>query len=319
MDMRQLRYFLHIAETGSFSRASEILHVAQPSLSQHVRALEEELGVKLLTRHARGAAPTEFGLMLCEHARTILREVDLAKQVVRTAAESPAGEVMVGLPTSACRGITTPLADAVRSRHPNISLHIVEAMSGSLDEWIQSGRLNLALLYDHKAFDNIVTTEILKENLCLFVSPEYKHLGPEITFDQVTQLPLVLPSRQHVLRSVVEQLASRAGIQLNVAITCDSLAGIIELVKNGRATIYPTFSMLEEIRRNEMIAIPIVDPEPSWRMSIVLSKRTSNVRAAEAVAVELYQVVRKLVQEGIWNATLSTRPRAPRTAVRVHS
>lgn len=311
MDMRQLRYFLQIAEVGSFSKASEILHVAQPSLSQHVRALEEELGVQLLSRHARGAAPTEFGLMLCEHARTILREVELAKQVVRTAAENPAGEVMIGLPTSACRGITTLLADAVRIRHPNISLHIVEAMSGSLDEWIQSGRLNVALLYDHNAFDNIVTTEILKESLYLFVSPEFAHLGPEITFDQASQLPLVLPSRSNVLRSVVEQLASRAGMPLNVTITCDSLAGIIELVKHGRATIYPTFSMLDEIRRQELIAIPIIDPVPSWRMSIVLSKRTSNVRAAEAVAVELYQVVRKLVQEGSWNATLKTRTRTP--------
>jgi len=98
MDLRQLRYFLRIVEVGSFTRAAEALRVAQPSLSQHIQGLEEELGVELLTRHARGVTPTDLGHVLLGHARIILREVERAKEAVRFSSVNPAGEVMVGLP-----------------------------------------------------------------------------------------------------------------------------------------------------------------------------------------------------------------------------
>jgi len=307
MDMKQLRYFLQIVEVGSISSAAELLHIAQPSLSHHVRALEEELGVTLLTRHARGVVATEFGLLLCEHARTILREAELTKQVIRTASGNPVGEVMVGLPTSVCKNLTRPLTDAIQARYPNITLHIVEAMSGSLDEWVQSGRLHVALLYDHKAFDRIKTREILIEDLYLILSTDSPHVAESITLEQMVQLPLVLPSRPHILRSVMEQLASKMGITLNVVMACDSLSGIIDLVKHGRATVYPLFTVNEELSRNELVAIPITDPTPFWRMSIVQSQQMSNLRAAEAVSICLYQIVRNLVQEGTWKATLKAK------------
>ena len=108
MDLRQLRYFTQIAESGNVSRAAEVLRIAQPSLSQQMRNLEDELGVELLFRHARGVTPTELGLKFYEHARRILQEVERAKEVVRSQATSPSGRISVGLPTSACRGLSLP-------------------------------------------------------------------------------------------------------------------------------------------------------------------------------------------------------------------
>jgi DNA-binding transcriptional LysR family regulator len=83
MDLRQLKYFVQIAESGNFSRAAEVLRIAQPSLSQQIKSLEEELGVKLLVRHARGVTATEHGQQLYDHARRILQELDHAKDSVR--------------------------------------------------------------------------------------------------------------------------------------------------------------------------------------------------------------------------------------------
>ncbi|BDA84886.1 LysR family transcriptional regulator [Aureimonas sp. SA4125] len=305
MDLRQLRYFLQIADSGSLSRAAEVLHVAQPSLSQHVRSLEEELGVELLARHPRGVTATEYGRLLCDHVRVILRDVERAREAMHDAVGSPGGEVVLGLPTTVCRGMTVPLVNAVQRRFPRINLHLVEAMTGSLDEWMQTGKIDVALLYDRKAFENIVANDVMVEELKLILPAGHARAGLRaISFNEATALPLVLPARPHVLREVVETFAARAGTEPHIAMNCDSLQGIIALVGDGYASVYPSFALRDEIRRGELVAIPIVDPTPKWRVSIVLARRNANSRAAEAIAGLVDEVARSLVVDGSWDAQL---------------
>ena len=314
MDFRQLRYFAQIAESGNVSRAAEVLRIAQPSLSQQMRNLEDELGVPLLFRHARGVTPTELGLKFYEHARRILQEVERAKEVMRSQATSPSGRISVGLPTSACRGLSLPLHRTIAEALPDIGLHIVEAMSGTLDEWIQSGRLDVALLYDHKAFEHVAWTEMMVEDLTFVVSAAHPLAARhEIPFAQVFRqaLPVVLPGRPNVLRTVIEQLAARHDVT-PVATDCESLPAIAELV-HARvfAAIMPHFAFAREIERGEMVAIPIVDPTPSWRLSVVVSQRTLNARGSEAVAEVLAGVIGDLVERSIWRARLKPTDRPP--------
>ncbi|GJE44609.1 LysR family transcriptional regulator [Methylobacterium soli] len=312
MDLRQLRYFVQIAESGNVSRAAEVLSVAQPSLSQQIRNLEGELGVELLFRHARGVTPTEQGLTFYEHARRILHEVERTKDIVRSQATSPSGRVSVGLPTSACRGLSLPLYESIAEALPNITLHIVEAMSGTLDEWIQAGRLDVALLYDHKAFEHVAWTEMMVEDLMLIVPASHPIAGQEqIGFQHIFQLPLpiVLPGRPNILRVVIEQLAARHEVTAT-AIDCESLPAIAELVRSKKfAAIMPHFALSAEIERGEMIAIPITDPTPSWRLSVVVSQRTLNGRGSEGVAKVLASVIAELVERGAWRARLKSNER----------
>jgi LysR family nitrogen assimilation transcriptional regulator len=169
MDLRQLKYFVQIAETGNFSRAAEVLRIAQPSLSQQIKRLEKELGVPLFVRHARGVTATEHGQQLYDHARRILQEIDDAKDALHSQTSDPSGRVSIGLATSACRGLSMPLLRVMAERLPNVTVHLVEAMTGYLDELIQAGRLDVALLYDHKAFEHVAWTEMITEDLMLFV------------------------------------------------------------------------------------------------------------------------------------------------------
>lgn len=305
MDLRQLRYFLQISETGSFSKAAEILNVAQPSLSQHVLNLEQELGVPLLTRHPRGVFPTDFGQLLCDHARIILRDVERSQQAVRNAIHQPAGEISLGLPTSACGGLAVQLITEALRLHPQISIHLVEAMTGSLEEWVQSGRLDVALLYDRKSFEDIESSDFMTEELHLIV-PRGHALASEraVLFNDAISHPLVLPAAPHVIRGLIERHALRADAALNVAVNCDSLAAIVQLVRSGYGTIYPSFPMAEEIARGDLVAVPIVNPTPKWQISIVLSKRTSNRRAAVVIAQLVNDVARRLVEVGKWDAQL---------------
>ena len=307
MDLRQLRSLVYIADCGSLSRAAEILRTSQPSLSQQIKHLEAELGVELLHRHARGVTLTELGHAFCAHARTIMKDVERAKEEITARADSPSGKVSVGLPTSACRGIASHLIRIISDKYPNISLHILEGMTGTLDEWVQLGRLDVALLYDHKAFANIDPTEIMLEDLMLMAGKGNPILQrAQISFSELQTLPIVLPSNQHVIRNLIERLAARENILPNVVIDCDSLPGIIDLVRNGYMTVMPHFAMLEEINRNEVGAVAITNPTPFWRLSTIVSQRTINSRSAQVVAKTLVETIQSMVADGTWQARLHT-------------
>jgi len=315
MDLRQLRYFVQIADCGNFSRAAEMLRVAQPSLSQQIRNLEEELGVDLFIRHARGVVPTELGLQFCDHARRLIQEADRAREVIRSKAANPSGRVSVGLPTSACRGLSLPLFNALSERLPDIRLHVVETMTGYLDELIQAGRLDVALLYDQKAFEHVAWTEMMVEELML-VAPAASPLAalPSISLARVFDQRLVLPGRPNVARVLVERLAARYDLAVD-AMDCDSLPAIAQLVRfSGFHTVLPHFALAAEIERGEMVAVPIVDPTPAWRLSVVVSQRTMNPRGSDGVARVMADVIAGLVGQGLWRAKLTAeRPDAGRT------
>ncbi len=305
MDLRQLKYFVQIADSGNFSRAAEVLRIAQPSLSQQIKSLEEELGVQLLVRHARGVTMTERGQKLYDRACRILQEADDAKESIRLLSHNPSGRVTVGLPTSACRGISVELIRTMERLLPHVNLHIVEAMTGYLDELIQAGRLDAALLYDHKAFEHVAWTEMITEELMLCVRSDNPIARRKsISFRNIFKSPIVLPGRPNVARVVVERLAARNDIIIN-ARDCDSLPAIAKMVcHSDYVAIMPHFAFLDEIGRGEMVAIPIVDPTPSWTLSVVVSQRTMNTRGSEAVARVMADLIADMVEQGTWRAKL---------------
>ena len=130
MDLRQLRYFTAIVEQGSFSKAATKLRVAQPALSQHLRHMEDELGVALLHRGTRGVLPTEAGERLLERARAILADFAELRDSVRGESAAPGGEVRIGLPGTVSEQFSVPLIEAARERYPAVRIRIAEAMSG---------------------------------------------------------------------------------------------------------------------------------------------------------------------------------------------
>lgn len=306
MDFKQLRSLVYVADCGSLSRAAEILHISQPSLSQQIKHLEEELGVELLHRHARGVVLTELGHSFCEHARSILKDVERAKDTIVSQAKSPSGKITAGFPTSACRGISANLINAVKTKYPNISLHIIEAMTGTLDEWVQLGRVDIALLYDHKTIAHTALHNIATEDLMLIADTSNPILQRKfVRFSELQNLPIVLPGKQHVLRNLIERIAAREGITPNIVIESDSLTAITRLVTAGYLTIMPHFAMLDEIARNEIGVVPITDPTPSWRLSAVISQRTINIRASETVVEILIELIQSMIKKGIWKARLT--------------
>lgn len=196
-----------------------------------------------------------------------------------------------------------PLYNAVRQKQPNIVLHIVEAVTSHLDDYIHSGGIDVALLYDHKPFERVAWTESIQEDLMLFVAPSSPLAGlPSIRFRELVDIPLIMPGRRNVLRQVMEQAAARHDGRLKV-LDCDSFTAITKMVCCGEyAAIMPHFAFMEEISRNMVVAIPIFDPTPAWRLSVVVSPRTLNQRGSAAVAVVMADVISSLIEDGTWRA-----------------
>ncbi len=217
MDLRQLRYFVAIVEQGSFSRAAQVLNIAQPALSAHVRNMEADLGMQLLLRSAQGVMPTEAGTTLLRNARLVIEQVATAEAEVRGHAAEPRGEVHIGIPGTISQKLAVPLILAVRQRYPGIKLRIAEAMSGFVLDWLRAGHVDLAILYI-PAVDRRLASECLcVEQLCL-LGPAGSRSGPHgssIDFGNAIELPLILPGRAHGLREMLERLALSRNASLN--------------------------------------------------------------------------------------------------------
>ncbi|RZJ02531.1 MAG: LysR family transcriptional regulator, partial [Rubrivivax sp.] len=170
MDLKQLEYFVRVAELGSFTRASIALNVAQPALSRQVRQLEVELRQNLLTRNGRGAVLTEAGKLLLEHGRGILHQVEVAREELGAARGVLAGRVSIGLPPSLSRLITVPLTHAFRAQLPQAQLTLTEGFSLLMNEGLRMGNLDMAVLYNPDRSPDVEVATLHQEQLVL-ISP----------------------------------------------------------------------------------------------------------------------------------------------------
>jgi LysR family nitrogen assimilation transcriptional regulator len=237
MDLKQLEYFVRVAELGSFTKASQALDVAQPALSRQVRLLEVELRQNLLIRNGRGATPTEAGKLLLEHGRGILHQVERAREELGRVRGALAGRVAIGLPPSLARVLTVPLTRAFRAHLPEASISISEGLSATMQEWLQTGRLDIALLYNAMPAPDIEIAPLRDEDL-LLVQPRPPGLAeepppPPVALADVAQLPLVIPSRPNAIRMHVESEMANIGCRPTVALEIDGVSAILDLVADG--------------------------------------------------------------------------------------
>jgi LysR family nitrogen assimilation transcriptional regulator len=221
MDLKQLEYFVRVAELGSFTRAAQALNVAQPALSRQVRLLEVELRQNLLVRNGRGATPTQAGLLLLEHGRGILHQVERAREELGRVRTGLTGRVALGLPPSVARVLTVPLTRAFRLKMPDAQLSISEGLSSAMQENLQNGRLDIAVLYNPSQVAGIEHTPLGQEEL-LLVQPRPPGLQedpppPAISLQEVAALPLVIPTRPNAIRMHVESEMAAIGCRPLIA------------------------------------------------------------------------------------------------------
>ncbi len=241
MDLKQIEYFVRVAELGSFTRASVMLNIAQPALSRQVRLLEVELRQNLLVRNGRGATPTEAGKMLLEHGRGILHQVARAREDLGRVRGGLAGRVAVGMPTSVAKVLTVPLIRAFKLRMPEATLSISEGLSVALSDSLALGRLDIALLYNPLPTPDLELTELLEEDMVLVQNEAHRSKeGTPITLRELASVPLVIATRPNALRTLVETEMGAVGKRPSIALEIDGVGAILDLIAdNAGSAILP--------------------------------------------------------------------------------
>lgn len=276
MDLKQIEYFVRVAELGSFTRAAIELDVAQPALSRQVRLLEVELRQNLLVRNGRGAVPTDAGKLLLEHGRGILYQVERAREDLGRLRGGLAGRVAVGMPTSVARVLTVPLTRAFREALPEARLSISEGLSGSLQEGLTSGRLDIVVLYNAQPSREMDVTPLMEEDLLLVRGrPPGLHEDPPpgpIELSEVAKLPLVIPTLPNAIRMYVEAEMADIGCRPNVVLEIDGVSAILDLVLDGAGcAILSRNALLNTPRPSAYTAQQIGTPPLRIRLSLATS------------------------------------------------
>ncbi|MCR6484957.1 LysR substrate-binding domain-containing protein [Amycolatopsis sp. OK19-0408] len=234
MQPHQLAYFVAVAEHRHFTRAAEQMRVAQPSLSQQIRALEHDLGAPLFHRIRGNVSLTEAGETLLPFARRILAESESARRAIRELDELDRGRVRLGAPPSLCTGLLPPMLAAFRRRYPGIQLELHESGSGDLRQGLSEGALDLALLAGARnpGDQRLASTQLLLEELVLIDSGD----GPakaRLDVRELADVPLVMFRRGYDVREATVNACRAAGFEPSFAIEGGEMDAVLELVRAG--------------------------------------------------------------------------------------
>jgi len=267
MELRQLEYFVQVAELGSFTRASNFLSIAQPVLSRQVRALEVELRQTLLERNGRGVTLTEAGQRLLKHGRSVLAQIQSAQLDMEEGRGTSSGRLVVALPASVGLTLTAPLVRAFRERFPNATLCVLEGLSTYVLEWLTIGRVDCAVVYTVPTSSAVELVPVLNEQLYLVSSratakPSPDELiGDEITLADVAKRHLVMPSRPHSIRMLLEGAMAQSSLKSQITLEIESIPAILTLVREeGMDAVLSLKAVRSSGREDDFSVRPIREP-----------------------------------------------------------
>jgi LysR family nitrogen assimilation transcriptional regulator len=268
MNLKQLEYFVQVAELGSFSKAALALDIAQPALSRQVRSLETELTQQLFLRNGRGVTLTDAGKRLFDHSVAVMQLMAHAREDLGANRDEPVGRVTIGLPPSMGRQLTVPLIDRFKKQLPAARLAIVEGLSTHIVEWVTTGRIDVGLVYNPEAQPGLEIAPLLHEPLGLVShaptkSRRRKAALPPLPMKELPRYPLIVPERVHAMRRLLETQAGLAGIKLDIAWEVSSVPSIIDMVcaGYGHAVLTPS-GVAASARSGELALRRLIDPAP---------------------------------------------------------
>lgn len=284
MELRQIRYFVQVANLRSFSKAARVLNVAQSALSRHIQALEAELGTPLLLRTTRGVETTQAGRTLVLMGEPLLQSVAQMREAVSRAAAMPSGEVVVGMPQSISPVLAPLILHECAKTYPKLAIHVMEGLSVFFAEWLHQGKIDLAVMTNFGEVDGVRTSHLAFEELVFVSSYERgseRRPAGVISFAEVAATPIVLSSQ---FRRLIDRATKASGQSLNVAIELDSIAIIKEIVSSTpHCSILPYASVRREALEGHLRVASIVDP-PIWRELVLgLNARMASPAAVQAV------------------------------------
>lgn len=276
------RVFLRVTEAGSLSKAALALAMPQSMVSRAISYLERQCGERLFVRTGRGVVPTDFAAQLLPRVARLAADADALIEDIRAARGQVMGDVLVGLLPSAVVRYAGPLAAVVRERMPALRLHLIEGASAQLEEHLQEGRLDMAVvLREDRA--GVGDAHLLARMRLHLMGPRGHPVlaAGQVTLASLSGLPLVLPARPHLLRTRLDRLAAEHGLPFHVAVEADSSRLQYEVAASGAGFAITSIAAGEPDPR--LSAALIVEPELERFVVLAESPRRPHTRATREV------------------------------------
>ncbi|EDT6684819.1 tricarballylate utilization LysR family transcriptional regulator TcuR [Salmonella enterica subsp. enterica] len=305
MELRQLRYFVRIIETGSMGSAAQDLDIGVSALSQQMSRLENELAIRLLQRTSRGVTPTNAGLAFYSQAQLALRHADDAILAAREARLS--GHVSVGMAPSTASILGIPFIHAMQENYADVRLHVVESLSGNLERMINTRQIDLAVVFQKDKILHWSARLILEEQLFLIGSHALLAALPDnpITPEQLAGIPLIMPSQGHGLRGRLDAVCQEHALNVEIVAEIDGLALLMRAVRDGLGATLQPGAAISHLDNDALRVIGVHNPVLSRPNFLVSLSDDELTPAGLAARVVLTKVMRQLVDAGEWpGATL---------------
>lgn len=302
MELRQLRYLLALAETGHVGKAAELVHITQPGLSQQIRKLEDELGIRLIERSRSGIELSPAGHVLLPFARAVLRQIQDARAALTDLDRTIRGPVVIGTLQAINIGLLPKAIARLVDANNDVQVQAVELAAIEIESGLQEGRLDLGVgfLPVTQNPDGFSTEHLFQEHLVLVVRRQHVLANCEyLPIARLPELPLALLPARFQVRRILDEAARVAGIGPRVVVQMDNVHSLLELVRaSDLGTILPAMAAPESSRT--LCCIPLRDPVPSCAVGLVWRRHGFRSLASRALAAEL--------------RTLSSRYCSPETA-----
>lgn len=304
MNLRQLDYFVHIAELQSITRAANVLHVAQPSLSRQIHLLEHELGVMLLVRSDKGVTLTDAGSALLERATGVLQQVRQIRDELSLHTLEPYGELRFGIPPSLFDFLTVPLVMEFHARYPDVRLLVTEGVSALMHEMVLTGKLDTAIVSDAEPMGMMRTRALFTAQLYL-VGPTDAGLDAllEIPVSSLADRPLILTSKPNALRVIVDNAIAQAGHRIQPIMEANTSRLLCEIVAHGAGfTVLPFTAFHKAYREGLLTIVPVKGLSVTW--TLITSRERSLSLAGQKLREMISEVARRQIKAGVWPGTV---------------
>jgi LysR family transcriptional regulator, nitrogen assimilation regulatory protein len=301
VDLTTLAHFLRVAEIGSLNSAAGTLHVAQPTLSRQMAALERELGARLFVRHRRGVSLTTAGEQLRGHAERILGEMERARGAVSASAQEPRGAVALGLPASMRYVLSGSVVSTYASRYPNVDLRVHEAMGNVIENLLRSRAVDLAILISAaRNLDNVDFTPLANEDVYLVGPPDAQlDLTTPVPVSQLAEVPMILVAPENWLRREIQRRLARDGLALRRRLEVEGQPLVLDLTRRGAGfTVLPLCAIAADLASGRLTGARIEGLTITWTLG-VNRLRVHNPAVREPVRL-IHEAIDSRIASGDW-------------------
>lgn len=295
MELGDLRIFVRAAELGSFSKAAVSSGLAQPTVSRVIGELETEWDGPLFYRTGRGVTLSELGEEALTKARFLLREADQAAEDLKAFSRLPSGIVSIGLPTSIVEPAIGPLVNELRAELPGIRLQVYEGFSDQIERWLAEGTIDIGAYSKYREGPRGRSGLLLESQLVIAGPREGWNLPDEIDFARLSEFDLVLPARTNGLRIMVDSVARRMKVALNIIADVDSTVGQKAMAAQcGCYMVKAPHTIADETAKGMFASSVIRNPFITRHVTLVTGHQRPLSRASREVAMRLTEILRKL-------------------------